>query len=184
MAGLNSIITVRQTREDQAIYRAIHLLEKRLRKPGEAFNSPRAVREFLVLNLAGYDREVFSALWLDAQHRLIEAEHLAVGTLTQTSVYPREVVRRGLQLNAAAVIFAHNHPSGCAEPSRADLILTRALMDVLAMFDIRVLDHLIVAGLGAASLAEIGLLGKVDFPSKEAQSEPPKKKRKRSNLSA
>ncbi len=184
MATLNSTITTQQTREDQAIYRAMCLLEKRLRKPGEAFNSPRAVKQFCALNLAGYEREVFSALWLDAQHRLIAAEHLAVGTLTQASVYPREVAKRGLQLNAAAVIFAHNHPSGSAEPSQADLMLTRILMDTLAMFDIRVLDHLIVAGVGAASLAEIGLLGAKDFSSKEVQAAPPKNKRKKQSATA
>ena len=179
MAALNSGITARQAREDQAIYRAMHLLEKRLRKPGEMFNSESKVRQYLVLNLAGYEREVFSALWLDSQHRLMAAEHLFAGTLTQTSVYPREVARRCLQMNAAAVIFAHNHPSGCAEPSRSDLVLTRALMDTLALFDVRVLDHFIVAGSGAVSLAGIGLLGEVDFPRKEVQPEPPKKKRKK-----
>lgn len=184
MAGLNSGITTRQAREDQAIYRAMYLLEKRLRKPGEVFNGTSGVRQYLALNLAGYEREVFSALWLDAQHRLIAAEHLAVGTLTETSVYPREVARRCLQLNAAAVIFAHNHPSGCAEPSKSDLVLTRVLMNTLALFDVRVLDHFIVAGSGAVSLAEIGLLGEMDFPRKEAQPEPPKKKRKKAKARA
>jgi DNA repair protein RadC len=142
------------------------------------------VRQYLALHLAGYEREVFSALWLDAQHRLIAAEHLAVGTLTQTSVYPREVARRCLQVNAAAVIFAHNHPSGCAEPSQADLILTHALMGTLALFDVLVLDHFIVADSGVVSLAEMGLLGKVDFASNEAQAEPPKKKRKKQGVIA
>lgn len=174
MAGLNSIITTRKTREDQAVYRAMHLLKKRLRKPGEAFNSPNAVRQFFALNLAGYEQEVFSALWLDTQLRLIAAEHLAVGTLTQTSVYPREVARRGLQLNAAAVIFAHNHPSGCAEPSQSDLILTSVLMTTLALFDIRVVDHFIVAGADVLSLEEKGLLGEKDFSSKDEIVEPQK----------
>ncbi len=181
MAATDSSITPQRAREDRAIYRAMHLLEKRLRKPGESFNNPKAVRQYLALHLAGFEREVFSALWLDAQHCLIAAEHLFAGTLTQTSVYPREVARRCLQLNAAAVIFAHNHPSGIAEPSEADLLLTRALMDTLALFDARVLDHFIVAGSGAVSLAEIGLLGEVSFPSKEVQPAAPKKKRKRAN---
>lgn len=158
MAALNSTITTRQAREDRAIYRAMGLLEKRLRKPGEAFNAPRSVRDFLTLNLAGYDHEVFSVLWLDTQHRLIEAEHLFAGTLSQTSVYPREVVKRALYHNAAAVIFAHNHPSGCAEPSQSDQVLTAALKHALALVDVRVLDHIIVAGRDTLSFAEKGLL--------------------------
>jgi len=162
----------------------MHLLEKRLRKQGAAFNSPNAVRQYLALHLAEHEREMFSALWLDTQHRLIAAEHLFAGTLTHTSVYPREVARRCLQLNAAAVIFAHNHPSGCTQPSKADLVLTRALMDTLALFDVPVLDHFIVAGADAVSLAERGLLGATDFASKEVQPETPKKKRKKSSATA
>jgi DNA repair protein RadC len=157
----------------------MHLLEKRLRKPGGFFNSPSAVQQYLTLNLAGFEREVFSALWLDAQHRLITAEHLFAGTLTQTSVYPREVARRCLQTNAASVIFAHNHPGGCAEPSKADLILTRSLMDVLSLFGVQVLDHFIVAGSSTVSLANMDLLGKVDFPSEEMKAERPKRKQKK-----
>ena len=158
MAALNSTITTRQAREDRAIYRAMHLLEKRLRKPGEAFNAPRSVRDFLTLNLAGYDREVFSVLWLDTQHRLIEAEHLFAGTLSQTSVYPREVLKRALHHNAAAAIFAHNHPSGCAEPSQADQLLTGTLKQALGLVDVRVLDHFVIAGRDTLSFAEKGLL--------------------------
>lgn len=158
MAALNSTITTRQAREDRAIYRAMGLLKKRLRKPGEAFSSPRSVRDFLTLNLAGYDREVFSTLWLDAQHCLIEAEHLFAGTLSQTSVYPREVVKRALHHNAAAVILAHTHPSGVAKPSNADQLLTDALKQALALVDVRVLDHFIVAGSNTFSFAEKGLL--------------------------
>ena len=158
MAALNSTITTRQAREDRAIYRAMHLLEKRLRKPGEAFNAPRSVRDFLTLNLAGYDREGFSVLWLDMQHRLIEAEHLFAGTLSQTSVYPREVLKRALHHNAAAAIFAHNHPSGCAEPSQADQLLTGTLKQALGLVDVRVLDHFVIAGRDTLSFAEKGLL--------------------------
>lgn len=157
MAALNSI-TTRQAREDRAIYRAMHLLEKRLRKPGAAFNKPRSVRDFLTLSLAGYDREVFSVLWLDTQHRLIEAEHLFAGTLSQTSVYPREVVKRALYHNAACAIFAHNHPSGRVEPSQSDQLLTAALKQALGLVDVRVLDHFIVAGGDTLSFAEKGLL--------------------------
>lgn len=179
MAALNSSITTRQAREDRAIYRAMHLLESRLRKPGESFNNPRTTRQYLALNLAGYEREVFSVLWLDAQHRLIAAEHLFVGTLTQTSVYPREVLKRCLELNAAAVIFAHNHPSGSDEPSQSDLALTCTLMHALSLVDVHVLDHIVVAGVGTTSLAERGLLGRAYFPDREAKVQPQKKSRKR-----
>jgi len=134
------------------------LLEKRLRKPGETLNATRSVRDFLTLNLAGYDHEVFSVLWLDTQHRLIEAEHLFAGTLSQTSVYPREVIKRALHHNAAAAIFAHNHPSGCAEPSQSDQLLTAALKQALGLVDVRVLDHFIIAGRDTTSFAEKGLL--------------------------
>ena len=123
-----------------------------------ALSSPHSVREFLRLALAGRDHEVFVALMLDAQHRLIACEELFRGTLSQTSVYPREVVKTALACNAAAVIFAHNHPSGVAEPSGADELLTRTLKSALALVDIRVLDHFIVAGSTAMSFAERGLL--------------------------
>lgn len=158
MAVLNCSTTTRRAREDRAIYKAMHLLEKRLRKPGEAFNAPGSVRGFLTLSLAGYDREVFSVLWLDTQHRLIEAEHLFAGTLSQTSVYPREVVKRALHHNAAAAIFAHNHPSGLAEPSQDDKRLTDALKQALSLVDVRVLDHFIVAGTDTLSFAERGMV--------------------------
>jgi len=114
---------------------------------------------FLRLHLAGLDHEVFFALWLDAQNRLIAAEELFRGTLTQTSVYPREVVKRALAHNAAAVVLAHNHPSGVAEPSAADGLLTRELKQALALVDVRVLDHFIVTGQAQPlSFAERGLL--------------------------
>lgn len=158
MAALNSTITTRQAREDRAIYRAMGLLEKRLRKPGKDLNATSTVRQYLALNLAGYEQEVFSALWLDTQHRLIAAEHLFAGTLSQTSVYPREVLKRALHHNAAAVIFAHNHPSGCAEPSQADQLLTASLKQSLALVDVRVLDHFVIAGRDTTSFAEKGLL--------------------------
>jgi DNA repair protein RadC len=127
-------------------------------KVGDALNSPRAVREFLQLLLRARQQEVFVALFLDAQHRVTASEELFKGTLTQTSVYPREVVKRALHHNAAAVIFAHNHPSGVTEPSQSDQLLTDALKQALALVDVRVLDHFIVAGAGCLSFAEKGLL--------------------------
>ena len=121
-------------------------------------SSPQAVRDYLRLNLAQRDREVFAAVYLDAQNRVIKIQELFSGTLTQTSVFPRDVVRYALLNNAAAVIFAHNHPSGLAEPSRADELLTQALKQALALVDVKVLDHFIVGAGGAMSFAERGLL--------------------------
>lgn len=125
----------------------------------DTLSSPGHVRDWLRLRLAGQAHEVFMALWLDAQNRLLKAEELFSGTLTQTSVYPREVVKAALAQNAAAVILAHNHPSGVAEPSRADEMLTRSLKEALAMVDVRLLDHFVVAGNAPPlSFAERGLL--------------------------
>jgi DNA repair protein RadC len=156
--------TAMLAREDRAVYRAIRILEKRLREPGEMINSPQRVRDYLRLRLAGLDREVFVCLYLDAQNRVIDSETLFYGTLTQTEVHPREVVKRSLHHNAASVIFAHNHPSGVAEPSKADMLLTCALQDALALVSIRVLDHFIIAGLKALSFAERGILGLRELP--------------------
>lgn len=125
---------------------------------GDALNSPRAVRDYLQLLLRGREQEVFMVIFLDAQHRVLAAEEMFQGTLTQTSVYPREVVKRGLFHNAAAVILAHNHPSGVAEPSQSDRLLTDALKQALALVDVRVLDHFIVAGSGCLSFAERGMV--------------------------
>ena len=125
---------------------------------GNALSSPRAVRDYLRLRLSGLEHEVFLAMFLDAQHRVIASEELFRGTLTQTSVYPREVVKRTLHHNAAAIIFAHNHPSGVAEPSRADELLTQSLRQSLALIDVHVLDHFIVTAGTVASFAERGLL--------------------------
>lgn len=125
----------------------------------DVLGSPQAVRDWLRLRLANLPHEVFLALWLDAGNRLIGAEELFRGTLTQTSVYPREVVKRALDHNAAAVILAHNHPSGRAEPSGADVALTAALKQALALVDVRLLDHFVVAtGMAPLSLAETGRL--------------------------
>lgn len=127
-------------------------------KHRDALTSPSMVRDYLRLMLFGKEHEVFVVLFLDAQHRVIVAEEMFRGTLTQTSVYPREVVKAVLRHNAAAVIFAHNHPSGVAEPSHADELLTRNLKEALALVDVKVLDHFIVADTGTLSFAERGLL--------------------------
>jgi DNA repair protein RadC len=124
----------------------------------DALNSPAAVRALLQHRLAGLPHEVFAVLLLDAQNRVIAFEELFRGTLTQTSVYPREVVKAALKANAAAVIFAHNHPSGVAEPSRADELLTQTLKQALSLVDVKTLDHFIVAGTKTLSFAERGLL--------------------------
>lgn len=125
----------------------------------DVLSSPAAVRDWLRLKLAGLGYEVFGALWLDAQNRLIAWEELFRGTLNQTSVYPREVVKRALAHNAASVLLCHNHPSGVAEPSAADESLTRHLKEALGLVDVRVLDHFIVAGTAQPlSFAERGLL--------------------------
>ncbi|WP_303785468.1 DNA repair protein RadC [Azovibrio restrictus] len=122
-------------------------------------NAPDPVRDWLRLNLAHLPHEVFVALWLDNQNRLIASEELFRGTLNQTSVYPREIVKSALAHNAASVIFAHNHPSGAREPSQADNLLTRQLREALALVDVRLLDHFIVAGNAPPlSMAERGWL--------------------------
>jgi len=143
------------------LYAAQELGKRALREKlatGNALNSPSAVRDYLRMKLQALPHEVFIVLFLDAQNRVIGSEELFRGTLTQTSVYPREVVKRALHHNAGAVIFAHNHPSGVAEPSHADETLTQALKQALALVDVRVLDHFIVSGSGVLSFAERGLL--------------------------
>ncbi len=122
------------------------------------FDNPAAVKQFAALAIGALGFEVFAVLFLDNQHRLLNHEEMFRGTLTQTSVYPREVVRRALELNSAAVIFAHNHPSGTAEPSRADEFLTQSLKAALQLVDVRVLDHLVVGRGEVVSFAERGLL--------------------------
>lgn len=124
----------------------------------DVLGSPESVRQWLRLKLGTLGHEVFAALWLDAQNRLIVYEEMFRGTLTQTSVYPREIVKRALACNAAGVLFAHNHPSGIAEPSRADEALTQALKQALLLIDVKVLDHFVIAGNTTVSFAERGLL--------------------------
>ena len=122
------------------------------------FDAPDAVRDYLQLQLGSRPHEIFAVMFLDSQHRLIVLEELFRGTLTQTSVYPREVVVRALALNAASVVLAHNHPSGTAQPSRADEALTQTLKAALGLVDVRVLDHFVVTSTETVSMAERGLL--------------------------
>ncbi|HYN54325.1 MAG TPA: DNA repair protein RadC [Methylotenera sp.] len=124
----------------------------------DVLSSPQQVRDYLCLKLGSLTREVFMVLFLDAQNRIITSEELFTGTLTQTSVYPREVIKRALHHNAASVIFAHNHPSGVAEQSHADELMTKELKKALDLVDVRVLDHFIVAGNSTLSFVERGLL--------------------------
>lgn len=127
-------------------------------KKGVTFESPQTVKEFLSASFAGLEHEVFMVLFLDTSHRLIEAVQMFRGTLAQTSVYPREIVKESLLRNAGAVILAHNHPSGFAEPSRADEHLTQTLKSALQLVDVRVLDHFVVGNATVVSFAERGLL--------------------------
>lgn len=144
--------------ENQLIAEAKHLLYARLKTRDQVFSSPHEVRDYLRLQLAGQQREVFSCLFVDSQHRLIEYREMFAGTIDGCSVYPREVVKAALQVNAAAVIFAHNHPSGVAEPSQSDRNITQRLKEALSLIDIRVLDHFIVGDETVESFAERGLL--------------------------
>jgi len=144
--------------ERSVIDAALAILGRYLGEPGAVFDNPHAVREFLHLHLGAEKTEVFAVLYLDSQHRAIAFETPFNGTLAQTSVYPREIARAALQHHAAAVILAHNHPSGTQQPSRADETLTGVLKAALAVLDVRVLDHFIVTGDGCASMAEMGLV--------------------------
>ena len=146
-------------RESRTIQRAMRILETILRSESEtAIANPSAVRDYLRTKIGHSHREEFVALWLNNQNRLIGTETLFVGTLSSCAVYSREVVRGAINSNAAAVIFAHNHPGGAAEPSQADISLTHALRTALAVVDVRVLDHFIVTGSKAISMAEIGAI--------------------------
>lgn len=132
------------------------LAQELMQRP--VFDSPARVKDYLRLQIGGKPHEVFVVLFLDAQNRLIRLEEMFRGTLTQTSVYPREVLKRALELGAAAVLLAHNHPSGAAEPSKADEFLTQTLNQALALIDVRVLDHLVVGQAEVVSFAERGLM--------------------------
>jgi len=147
----------RPAHADEVLCHARRLLADRVQR-GATMSSPEAVKDHLRLELGVLEHEVFCVLFLDAQHRIIALKQLFRGTVSQTSVYPREVVKEALAVNAAAVILAHNHPSGSVEPSRADEFLTQTLKTALALVDVRVLDHLVVAGADVCSFAERGLV--------------------------
>ena len=142
---------------DQILDAARQAIEQKMQR-GASFTSPVAVKEYLRAKLAGFEHEVFAVLFLDTQHCLIEYVEMFHGTIDSASVYPRELVKEALRLNAAAVIISHNHPSGSPEPSAADRALTQRLKEALALVDMRVLDHVVVAGSSTASFAERGLI--------------------------
>ncbi|UCM28049.1 DNA repair protein RadC [Pseudomonas sp. PS1(2021)] len=142
---------------DQILEAARQAIEHKMQR-GDSFTSPAAVKEYLRAKLAGFEHEVFAVLFLDTQHRLIEYAEMFRGTIDSAEVHPREVVKTALRHNAAAVVISHNHPSGNPEPSAADKVLTKQLKEVLALVDVRTLDHIIVAGSKTTSFAEHGLL--------------------------
>ncbi|EBV5759513.1 DNA repair protein RadC [Salmonella enterica subsp. enterica serovar Enteritidis] len=142
----------------RTVKRALTLLDQHLRETGVAFTSTQAARDWLKLKMAGLEREEFMALYLNQQNQLIAHETLFTGSISSTEVHPREVVKRALHFNAAAVILAHNHPSGDTSPSQADMTITQRLVQALQLVDIRVSDHLIVGGTQILSFAEHGLL--------------------------
>ena len=145
--------------DDYIINQALAILESRQRHLGHAFTQPKAAADFLRLKMGEYEREVFAVMLLDNQHRLLDYQELFFGTINAGTIHPREVVKVALAANAGAVIFAHNHPSCVAEPSRADEQLTHTLKAALALVDVKVLDHFIVAGNATpVSFAERGLL--------------------------
>lgn len=157
VAEVSGLGPARHAQLRAAVELARRALAERLRQR-DVLGSPDHVKDYLRLTLGGRDRECFLVMFLDAQNRVIAAEELFSGTITQTPVYPREIVRRCLFHNAAALIFAHNHPSGLAEPSHADEHLTRSLKATLSALDIRVLDHVVVGADCAVSFAERGLI--------------------------
>jgi DNA repair protein RadC len=144
--------------ERRSIDKALEIIASYMSGPGDVFSSPAAIMKYACLRLGTLPHEVFGMVCLDAQNRMIEYHALFRGTLTQTAVYPREVVLCALGNNAASVILMHNHPSGTVQPSRADLALTETLNAALSLVDVRVLDHIIVGGAEALSMAERGLL--------------------------
>jgi DNA repair protein RadC len=148
---------LRPATASELIAAALRVMSRRVRR-GTLLDSPRAVREFLALKLGALEHETFAVILLDVRHRLIDYVELFRGTIDAASVHPREVVKLALARNAAAVVLAHPHPSGVLEPSQADELITRRLRDALALVDIRVLDHVIIAGGDAYSLAECGRL--------------------------
>jgi DNA repair protein RadC len=159
MAAVVNEKTGQYMTDSEIVELALAVLQHKFGQRTESMlNSPSAVRQYLMLRMAQLEHEVFVVIFLDSQNRAIATEELFRGTLTQTSVYPREVVKRALHHNAGGVIFAHNHPSGIAEPSHADERITATLKDALAILDVKVLDHFIVAGATTISFAERGLI--------------------------
>lgn len=144
--------------DQEIINKAIAILESRLHKPEHRMSGAKDARNYLKLQFEGLQHESFRALFLDSQHGLIVSEELFKGTIDGASVYPREVVKRALEVGAAAIIFSHNHPSGVAEPSSADIHITEKLTSALKLLDIRVLDHIVVGGDQTVSFAERGLI--------------------------
>lgn len=144
--------------DEKTVARAIKILQKVLATRGELMTAPSTVKRYLTLRLARKEHEVFGALWLNAKNELIADEDMFFGTLTQTSVYPREIVKKSLHHNAASLICYHNHPSGCPTPSDADKYLTTNLQNALQLVEVRLLDHIIVGGLDSYSFAENGQL--------------------------
>ena len=142
---------------DQILEAARQVIDQKIPR-GALFTSPELVKDYLRTKLAGFEHEVFAALFLDTKHRLIEYIELFRGTIDSASVYPREVVKAALRVNAAAAVFSHNHPSGNPEPSHADKVLTQRLREALAIVEIRTLDHIVVGSEGTVSFAEQGLL--------------------------
>ncbi|GJA75687.1 RadC family protein [Aeromonas caviae] len=142
---------------DQILEAARQAIEQKMQR-GAEFSSPAVVKEYLRNMLAGFEHEVFAVMFLDTRHRLIEYAEMFRGTIDSASVYPREVVKAALRLNAGAVVLSHNHPSGNPEPSQADKALTQRLKDALALVEVRTLDHIIVAGSDTVSFAERGLI--------------------------
>lgn len=161
-AGYKSMdASPKEAADDAIIQQALDILRSRLGVRGVTLESPQAVKNYLTLQLAGEESERFAMILLDTKHRVIHFEKVFQGGIDGASVYPREIIKRALKHNAAAVIFAHNHPSGVAEPSAADITLTRMLKEALAHVEVRVLDHLIVGGcqnLMFTSMAEEGLI--------------------------
>lgn len=144
---------------DEAILEKAREILRRRVNTAQVFNSPQLVKDFFQMEAARHpDCEVFGVLFLDAQHRMISFHEMFRGTLTQTSVYPREVAKEALETGASAVILTHNHPSGCLEPSRADEQLTQTLKSALNLIDVKVLDHIITSNAGTLSMAERGLI--------------------------
>jgi len=148
---------LRPVTPEEILMMARQLIQQRFAR-GQAITSPNDTREFLMLELALLEHEVFYTIFLDNQHKILAAEACFQGTVDGASVYPREIVKRALALNACAVILAHNHPSGLAEPSQADQSITQKLKEALALIDVRVLDHFVIGGTEYFSFAERGLL--------------------------